>query len=845
MRNFLKQSKVKKTIAILTTSITIPVTGAGIYFAATTDSANSTERSKLLKDNIISINTGTNLDFKDGLFSHRDNNQKVKQIKKPEKKPEITISENPKEPEEPLKPPASEKPEEKILVSPPKQTPPPPPEKEPKPEPEPITPDDPEPENPKIIDINVDNKVTPETPKEEPQKPPAIVPEEPKQPEQPVEPPKPEPVQPVVIEEPVVQPKPVEKPVETPQPEPVQPKPQDKNIEILHFENTDIVAHVTRPRERILHSDDVAKKITNRVPYVANITPKINSIEVTDEIRAANTKSAIKALTRTFNQEERDSLRTPNSDMFSISRYIELNEDYYKVLFDKFSRLIENGDKVREFLTDEGKQKYPELKALKDKNERYARIISYIDPNKFTKTSQAVETMLGKGYVIEPENRNVYIDANGEINSYSFEPLINGVVATRKRDNSEKRVFGYSSQWSRSPEDVQKGVYPGWTKRDVTSDYRFTSYNVSRSDGFTISELTRDEPIQGKRNKGLVVEIDASNNKGYAKTLGFIRQAKENGLEITSYKIKNIGTKDANQRFYDIFKALPDNLPQLELYFETNNTSALIALENKKIDELSLYTTKNVHSDSWSINPLALRNVAFVNTLDYNVSREYGYGVKVFSRIVFDTLSFEESDLGSNPTVYKDLTRINDGLRMAYFVRNNEGIFQGSFGPGLDADHNEGGNSYPLGLDFSRAPSIKSLRGMRFYDIHNSSNGVRKLKRIKFFNNSDTFEIDADELNNAQWADILDQTLPQMPRSKIGFSNGSQTSKIKIVSKNGVNSLTPEGVRNLNTLLDWSDGNFNSNTTIYVGEHDTMLYKQMQNIGKRVAYSSSENFEFN
>nr|WP_307922194.1 hypothetical protein [Mycoplasmopsis bovis] len=43
-------------------------------------------------------------------------------------------------------------------------------------------------------------------------------------------------------------------------------------------------------------------------------------------------------------------------------------------------------------------------------------------------------------------------------------------------------------------------------------------------------------------------------------------------------------------------------------------------------------------------------------------------------------------------------------------LRNNERIFQGSFGPGLNPDQSEGTNSYPLGLDFSRVEKIKSLK---------------------------------------------------------------------------------------------------------------------------------------
>ncbi len=61
----------------------------------------------------------------------------------------------------------------------------------------------------------------------------------------------------------------------------------------------------------------------------------------------------------------------------------------------------------------------------------------------------------------------------------------------------------------------------------------------------------------------------------------------------------------------------------------------------------------------------------------------------------------------------------------------------------------EGNNSYPLGLDFSRVPKIKSLRGLEFYDSQNPSNKARKIKRLTLFNNSTTFEITGNELDQA------------------------------------------------------------------------------------------------
>ncbi|WAM00971.1 hypothetical protein NWE60_06230 [Mycoplasmopsis felis] len=40
---------------------------------------------------------------------------------------------------------------------------------------------------------------------------------------------------------------------------------------------------------------------------------------------------------------------------------------------------------------------------------------------------------------------------------------------------------------------------------------------------------------------------------------------------------------------------------------------SLIALEEKEIDELGLYTSQNSLVEQWSINPWALKKTAYVN----------------------------------------------------------------------------------------------------------------------------------------------------------------------------------------------------------------------------------------
>lgn len=89
-------------------------------------------------------------------------------------------------------------------------------------------------------------------------------------------------------------------------------------------------------------------------------------------------------------------------------------------------------------------------------------------------------------------------------------------------------------------------------------------------------------------------------------------------------------------------------------------------------------------------------------------------------------------------------------------------------------------NSYPTGLDLTRVTKMKSLRGLNFTDTQKSSNSKpRKLTRIGLYNNSNTFEIDVDELNNAHF-DVLDTSVPMaQPNQKYSFQMMVQPKELK------------------------------------------------------------------
>ncbi|WP_027121420.1 putative immunoglobulin-blocking virulence protein [Mycoplasma leonicaptivi] len=675
---------------------------------------------------------------------------------------------------------------------------------------------------------------------------------------------KPKPIEPEkpIVSKPVA---PITKPEEPKNVAPVVPITQRKTTDTVKVQ-TDIgeieVVVVPLP-PRLETRDDKEAGITNRKQYLAELTPDLISNKVTDEHR----KNSVTNATTALNDYTYKFFGRPGSDtqVLYIDYYIrdgrETTQAYldnhpadlhnFLLLYDKFLRLIESGN-AKQYMYEEAQKNYEQWYSMTDvleyiaPNRGYGKeklkvgwlwIAMNIDSTKFNKLSATVEKNLQKGLFIGKDNSNIYINEKGEIESYSFSPIFNKALAEYTRNNKYKRAFGNNEHWWRFSGDIESDNYKGWSKSVATEKYR-SKYNLVKGDGIEIFEYTRkeDNPDDQQRQKGTVVSIDVSNREGYLKTLNLIKELNKNGEEITGYKIKNIGRTSSIQEMREILAALPDKLPLLELFFESLNTSSLIELEDKEIDELGLYTSLNSLLDEWSFNPWALKKTAWVNTMDYNVSSSYSKYDRIFTRITFDTLVFDKKDWVSE----EDMVRINNGLRMAYFTRNNERIFQGGWGAGNKPDRETLGNSYPMGLDLSRIPEAKGLKNMIFWDKNIGKSAIRKLSRIILYNDSDIWETDTENMNLSQFSTVLDTGFRD-PRSKITFSNGTTTKHIYIKSKVPGHKLSSEGLSNLNTLISFSDGTFNrSSTKIYVSPGENNLYNQLKNTGYNVEFKNSD-----
>lgn len=656
------------------------------------------------------------------------------------------------------------------------------------------------------------------------------------EPEQPPEPtPKPIPV-PQVPEQDTSKPNVEEEPVEPLKLPPVEEKLSEP---IKELGNLQVKYKQQQQPKRVWFKSWEKAGITNpKGPdwYKNVIVPEVLGLEFTEQVRLANVKSVKEGFDKHHLppslKSNIQSLKNEELEAFANN-----NPDHWKVVFERWKPLFDNGDKVLDFLTEEGKKKYPEIKKLSGAA-KYLRLLEHLDMSKFTLLTPEAEKNIKEGFIID--GRNLYVDSEGRLSSNTYSPLPghNKVTSRLERDNEQFRTFGYKTPFNRPPSSVGTGDYHGWTKTNATLEYK--KYGLDERHGVSFLKYKRNEHSDKYRNEGLVLEINFANKEGYQKSVELLRKLKADNVKITGYRFKNMGSADSNQRFKEILSELPNKFEMLELFFETTNTSALVALENKEISELSLYTSKNPLLEDWSFNPYAVRKTAWINTNDYNVSKDFASNVKKYSRIVFDAIAFEQSDILENkPTWEEKMERINWGLQMVYTVRNNEPFFQGSMGSGNRPDHNEKGNSYPLGLDLSRT-KLKSLRGLFFEDVK-KKNGLRKLKRLKLFNDKATFSIDVEDLNQAQFNTVLDIPGTKYPPTKIIFSNGTQTTNIRVTSNKNLD-IDSIGIDNLRVLRDYGKESFTDKTAtkIYVDPKLTKLAQKLRSSGFNVIEQSEQ-----
>ncbi|WP_027333138.1 putative immunoglobulin-blocking virulence protein, partial [Mycoplasmoides gallisepticum] len=317
-------------------------------------------------------------------------------------------------------------------------------------------------------------------------------------------------------------------------------------------------------------------------------------------------------------------------------------------------------------------------------------------------------------------------------NSWTFIDHSDNVVRNRMISDHQNRYFAYDSEYKRNSKVIRDLDYEGFKKQDATNS--FIEYGAGSNNGITVLQYTPEGEFAKSKVKGnrLIAVLDASNVAGYNNFLNFLKKTEQAGQKLDGIVIRNMGLIDKYQDFSKILAQMPDSIQKLTLFFEARDTSSLIGLKDKKIQELDLYNSSNTVADDWGINPYVLRGVKNI-TFDYNhesitTSTVQPNNKNMPGSIVFNTLKFDKG---------MTLDQINEGLRIALKDRYGERIFQGAFGDG----------SWPTYLDFSNLPEIKSLQGMNFYG--------RVFKKLTLYNNSNVFTVDSKTLHQQQWSALL------------------------------------------------------------------------------------------
>lgn len=322
---------------------------------------------------------------------------------------------------------------------------------------------------------------------------------------------------------------------------------------------------------------------------------------------------------------------------------------------------------------------------------------------------------INKGEMIwSPQSGGVWTYANKAENK---------VTAKIIDQNSNRRVMNYDTWYSRDPKSIQEGNFPGWSKNDISS-----SYSSSLSGSSKVYSYTKD----GKTLN--VLEVDVRNSESYRNFKSDIEklQGQLSG-GINGIVIRNIGGFGAPSDLKDVFKSLPSTIQKLTLFFEGKDTSSLIALKDKNIREIELYTSQNgvlgLDKD-WAINPNALKGVDFVpydynNDIDPNKVADDALRT---TSITFQVLKFDAED---------NINTINEGLRIAFQDKYDLRVFQGYWGEGSWITH----------LDFSNVKEIRSLKDMELYG--------RVFYDLTLFNPDNKFEIKTSDLARTQFSALI------------------------------------------------------------------------------------------
>ncbi|MBD4920841.1 putative immunoglobulin-blocking virulence protein, partial [Xanthomonas citri pv. citri] len=107
-----------------------------------------------------------------------------------------------------------------------------------------------------------------------------------------------------------------------------------------------------------------------------------------------------------------------SSDLATAEEVVKQNMSVYRDNIHRYEKLL-NSPNVINFLTEEGKQKYPTMK-FDSPIQRNIWLINHLDKTKFTKLAKDAEAFLSQGLAIS--GRSAIINEDGTLSSLAFAP---------------------------------------------------------------------------------------------------------------------------------------------------------------------------------------------------------------------------------------------------------------------------------------------------------------------------------------------------------------------------------------------------------------------------------------
>lgn len=281
----------------------------------------------------------------------------------------------------------------------------------------------------------------------------------------------------------------------------------------------------------------------------------------------------------------------------------------------------------------------------------------------------------------------------------------NDPVVKRGIEQNSQRVLNMGGYQDRTPEDIIKGKFKGWTKSDISTN--LASEGITGIDGTNVSVQEYSKDVLFTKKIVRQITLNAENTQSFDSFASLLEQEGEK-INPSIVVIKNIG-ESGTQDISKIIKALPQSVEGLTLYVDDpNSLKGIRDLENHKLKELALYTnnTKFYATDlKWEINPNAIKNVGSVS-FDYFDAQDPDLlkqpNDKFPSSIIFNTLRWDEGD---------NIEKVNEGLKLVFDTQIYQKIFEGKTAKKGD---------YPDNLDFSDSTSIKTLKDIDFTSLDKS-----------------------------------------------------------------------------------------------------------------------------